>query len=368
MGIWRAVLQDISPETINQSRRRPNMRRILMIVSSARELPLEGGDSLLTGYWADEVYTPLRRFRAAGVDVRIHTVDGRPGIADPFSLEPRFHYPDTDRDFLAAIVRSFADDPEGIRFTLHHFTELDLIASRRVYEALTFANVEHGLARANVEAAAKESWKHDIGFLEALAARPKISAIVPPARAQVLADSVKHDSERLAQTCAHSLENDRALNAPYDLRSLSDEEIHSFDAVFIPGGHGAIVDLPDNRDVERVLRLAHSRRRLIALLCHGPAALLSVGNGPDGGWLFDGYRVAAFSNEEEDQAIVGLQRHPWFLESELKNRGVVYDEAPPWVSHVVVDRHLLTAQNQMSDEACAEAVLRKLGALQGSAA
>ena len=344
------------------------MRRILMIVSSARELPLEGGVSLPTGYWADEVYTPLRRFRAAGVDVRIHTVDGRPGIPDPFSLEPRFHYPDTDRDFLAGIVRTFADDPEGIRFTLHHFTELDLIASRRVYEALVYAGVERGLARANVEAAAKESWRHDIGFLEALAARPKVSALVPPSRAQTLADLVRRDSELLAQTCAQSLANDRALNEPFELASLSDDAILSFDAVFIPGGHATLVDLADSRAIERVLRLAHSRRRLIALLCHGPSALLSVGNGPDGGWLFDGFRVAAFSNEEEEQAIAGLHRPAWFLESELKNRGVVYDEAPAWVSHVVVDRHLLTAQNQMSDEACAEAVLHKLGVLQGSAA
>lgn len=344
------------------------MRRILMIVSSARELPLKGGGMLPTGYWADEVYTPLRLFRAAGVDVRIYTPDGRPGSADPFSLEPRFHYPDTDRDFLAAIVRSFADETEGIRFTLRHYTELDLIASRRVYEALTYANVEHGLARANVESAARESWKHEIGFLEALAARPQVSALVPPARAQLLADAVRRDSEVLAQTCGHALVNDRALNQPRDLASLSDEEILSFDAVFIPGGHATMVDLSDNRHVERVLRLAHTNRRLIALLCHGPAALLSVGNGPDGGWLFDGYRVASFSNEEEEQAIAGQLRPAWFLESELKNRGVVYDEAPAWVSHVVVDRHLLTAQNQMSDEACAEAVLRKIGVLQGSAA
>jgi putative intracellular protease/amidase len=35
---------------------------------------------------------------------------------------------------------------------------------------------------------------------------------------------------------------------------------------------------------------------------------------------------------------------------------------------VVVDRHLLTAQNQLSDEACAEAVLRKLGVTHRSAA
>jgi putative intracellular protease/amidase len=344
------------------------MPRILMIVSSARELPLKSGGTLPTGYWADEVYTPLRLFRVAGVDVRIHTPDGRPGIADPFSLEPRFHYPDLDRDFLAAIVRSFADDPEGIRFTLHHYTDLDLIAARRVYEALTHANVEHGLARATVEAAAKESWKHDIGFLEALAARPKVSAIVPPARAQILADTVIRDSEILARNCGHALANDRALNAPYALAGLSDQEILSYDAVFFPGGHAVLVDLADNRDVERVLRLMHARRRLIALLCHGPAALLSVGNGPDGGWVFDGYRVAAFSNEEEEQAIAGLQRPEWFLESELKNRGVVYDEAQAWVSHVVVDRHLLTAQNQMSDEACAQAILRKIGVLQGSAA
>jgi len=42
-----------------------------------------------------------------------------------------------------------------------------------------------------------------------------------------------------------------------------------FEGVFIPGGHGAMVDLADSVDVGRVLRFDARRGQAIAALCHG---------------------------------------------------------------------------------------------------
>jgi putative intracellular protease/amidase len=143
---------------------------------------------------------------------------------------------------------------------------------------------------------------------------------------------------------------------------MSDEEILSFDAVFFPGGHGAMVDLPSNVHVGRAVRLLHLREKTVATVCHGPAAFLSAGSGPEGAWLFDGYKLVSVTDEEEKQIPYGKLGMSWSLESELKNYGAVFDDGDAaWVSHVVVDRNLVTGQNADSSEATAEAILKKLG-------
>src|SRR2546429_501829 len=112
------------------------MARVLMIVSSARSINLASEKGHETGYWADEVLRPYDKFVAADVQVVAATPDGKPPHADPLGLEPQFHYPDQDKDFLSQVVRSFAPDLDDIRLTLRHLTELDLIAARRVSQAL----------------------------------------------------------------------------------------------------------------------------------------------------------------------------------------------------------------------------------------
>jgi putative intracellular protease/amidase len=52
---------------------------------------------------------------------------------------------------------------------------------------------------------------------------------------------------------------------------------------------------------------------------------------------------------------------PWYVESALKNRGAIFDDGDAaWVSHVVVDRNLITGQNPGSTDAAASAVLKRL--------
>jgi putative intracellular protease/amidase len=124
-----------------------------------------------------------------------------------------------------------------------------------------------------------------------------------------------------------------------------------------------MVDMADNPDVSRLLRILHDKNAPIASLCHGPALLLSAPDRPDGLWLFDGYRVTCFTDEEEDQTVAGRLGMAWLLDTALKNAGAVFDDGPAaWTSHVVVDRNLITGQNPGSSEATADAVIKKLTA------
>jgi putative intracellular protease/amidase len=336
------------------------MTRLLTVVSSAHEMDVVDGKHP-TGYWAEEVGKPLERFRQAGIELTVATPDGKRPKPDDWSLAPYFHYPDADEDFMRSVFRSFARDAEDTLVTLHHLTELNIVAARRVHKALVAAGMDPQESRARVEALAKTAYEDNRDFVDVLAGDADVVAYVDAARLQEIADEVASDAEREASALAERLAADDALNTPKDLREITDEEIDGFDGVFVPGGHGPMVDLNANPDMRRVLQRMHRSNKTIAALCHGPAALLSAGEGADGAWLFDGYKMTAFTDEEEDQTQAARRGIVWYLEDALKSSGAVFDDAEAaWVSHVVVDRNLITAQNPSSSEAAAAAVLKRL--------
>jgi len=66
-------------------------------------------------------------------------------------------------------------------------------------------------------------------------------------------------------------------------------------ALFIPGGHGALIGLPNSEDVKKALQWAMTHDKHIISLCHGPAAFLSAATGENkDNFLFKGYRICAF--------------------------------------------------------------------------
>ncbi|WP_436524566.1 type 1 glutamine amidotransferase domain-containing protein [Actinoplanes sp. HUAS TT8] len=140
---------------------------------------------------------------------------------------------------------------------------------------------------------------------------------------------------------------------------LEDVDPRDFDAVLIPGGHGPMQDLAVDPDMARILEaMLPDESKTVAALCHGIAAFLPAG-APDGGWLFRGRRMTAFSDAEEEQ--VGLAANaPWLLESRVRAAGAVYEAGPAFGSYAVVDGNLITGQNPQSAAAAAEALLKAL--------
>ena len=343
------------------------MTRIAYLVTSAREMTLADGTTHPTGYFAEETLKPYERFTAAGFDVTVITPDGNPPFADPYGLSWFFHYPDDDKDYLASVVRTFAHDVDDIRLTLHQNTELGLAAARRVALLLEWQGRSAAEARRVVCAAAKTAWRQDRQFATVLAENLGLAEDGSPGltREQIQAevDAQRADSERLAAERHRKLLEIPGFQHPVALSSLTDAQLSEFDAVFAPGGHGPMVDLAGHPDVGRLLVALQARRAPIAALCHGPAILLSAPERADGLWLFDGYRMTSFTDEEEDQTEAGRLGMEWLLDVALKNAGAVFDDGPSaWISHVVVDRNLITGQNPGSTEATADAVIKKLSA------
>jgi putative intracellular protease/amidase len=265
-----------------------------------------------------------------------------------------------DEDFMFSVLRRFAYHQDRVRVTFTHFSELNLVAVRGVYLALLDTGAEPTEARKAVESAAHRAWRRNIDFIEVLAEDDDVTSRLSVERIREIRDEVRQASQARAQSAAAALATLPGLQQPRNLTALTGEEILGFEGVFIPGGHGAMVDLMDSADIGRVLRLMHGAGKPVAALCHGPAALLTAPE-IDGAWMFDGYRMTAFTDEEEDQTKAGKIGMPWYLEAALKNRGAIFDDGDAaWVSHVVVDRNLITGQNPGSAEAAAGALLKRL--------
>ncbi|MDX3849146.1 type 1 glutamine amidotransferase domain-containing protein [Streptomyces sp. AK02-01A] len=139
---------------------------------------------------------------------------------------------------------------------------------------------------------------------------------------------------------------------------LADVSAADYDAVYIPGGHGPMADLARDADLGRLLDETDRDGRVIAALCHGPAALLSAVRA-DGGFVFAGRTLTTFTDEEEHQGGLG-DASPYFVEAELRERGAVIDAGPAWTSKVVVDGNLISGQNPQSSTDTARQVVAAL--------
>ena len=151
-----------------------------------------------------------------------------------------------------------------------------------------------------------------------------------------------------------------AQTALANTKKLTDVTAHDFDAVFYPGGHGPMWDMPDNPTSIALLEAFVKADKPVGAVCHAPVALVNV-RGKNGDYLVKGKRVTGFTNSEEE--AVGLTNVvPFLLEDRLKERGGIYSKATDWAPYVQVDGKLVTGQNPASSRPGAEALLQLLHA------
>lgn len=141
-------------------------------------------------------------------------------------------------------------------------------------------------------------------------------------------------------------------------RKLTSVSADDFDAVFYPGGHGPMWDMPDNAASIALIEDFVKADKPIAAVCHAPVALINV-RGKDGDYLIKGKRVTGFTDTEEE--AVGLTSVvPFLLEDQLRERGGIFSKGADWSPHIEVDGKLVTGQNPASSEPGAKALLKLL--------
>jgi putative intracellular protease/amidase len=150
-----------------------------------------------------------------------------------------------------------------------------------------------------------------------------------------------------------------ALKRPMDVGDLGKDDLAGYDGVYISGGHGAMEDLPHSPEMTSVVRWILDLGLPLAVVCHGQSALLPLRDS-HGHWPLEGYRMTAFSHDEEMVTDMAGQL-PFVLQVELERLGAKYHKASAiWGSCVIEDRNLITGQNPYSSTAIAEALVNRL--------
>ncbi len=159
-------------------------------------------------------------------------------------------------------------------------------------------------------------------------------------------------------SCSNPVEWDEPAKHLKNTLKLEDINYKDFDAIFIPGGHGPMFDLPDNQKLKEIIEYMYNNDKVISAVCHGIAGLLSAKDSCGNSILKDKF-ITAFTNKEEQ--IVKMQEFiPFSLEDKIKELGGNFKADNPWSEHVEISCNIVTGQNQNSAQLTAEGIISLL--------
>ncbi|MGL1904229.1 MAG: protein deglycase HchA [Fibrobacterales bacterium] len=157
-----------------------------------------------------------------------------------------------------------------------------------------------------------------------------------------------------------------AFNNPKNLAEVSFTQPETYAALFVPGGHGSMLGIPDDVHVGKALHWAHDNSLFTISLCHGPGAFLSTIDS-DQVFLYEGYKMAVFPDSVDKMTPkIGYLPGPmpFGLSERLQTLGVTLVNKKADKT-VCIDRRLITgasplASNELGKQA-AKALLQELG-------
>jgi molecular chaperone Hsp31 and glyoxalase 3 len=123
----------------------------------------------------------------------------------------------------------------------------------------------------------------------------------------------------------------------------------SYAAVFVPGGHGAMLGIPKDKNVGKTLNWAHENDLFTITLCHGPGSLLSTTLN-NSAFVYEGYNMAVFPDSvDEKTPMIGYLpgQMPWGLSEKMKNLGVNVVNTKSDKT-VCLDRRLITGASPLA--------------------
>lgn len=134
-----------------------------------------------------------------------------------------------------------------------------------------------------------------------------------------------------------------------DFIDSSFDKIDSYAAVFVPGGHGAMLGIPEDENVSKILNWAHQNELFTISLCHGPGAFLSTKLNNQQ-FIYEGYKMAVFPDAVDEQTpLIGYLPGdmPTTLSAKLKSLGVTIMNTEADKT-VYVDRKLITGASPLA--------------------
>lgn len=154
------------------------------------------------------------------------------------------------------------------------------------------------------------------------------------------------------------LQDKSAWEAAENSPAVDTIDINQYDAIFLPGGHGTMWDLPKSVSLTKIISQAYRENKIVAAVCHGPAGLVAATKS-DGSPLVAGHEISAFTNSEEHK--VGLaDAVPFLLETKLRELGANFQGVDDFEPFAVQSGNVITGQNPSSSILVADKILATL--------
>ena len=171
-------------------------------------------------------------------------------------------------------------------------------------------------------------------------------------------DPKSYGDDAQTETTLRYFADEQTKEALANTIPVNEADAGDYDAIFLPGGHGTMWDFPSSSALVNLIEAFDKEAKIIAAVCHAPAALVSV-KAASGEPMVKGKAVTAFTDSEE-RGVELEEVVPFMLESRLRELGAIFDGGEDWASHVITAGHLITGQNPASSEPAAKTVLSLL--------
>lgn len=157
---------------------------------------------------------------------------------------------------------------------------------------------------------------------------------------------------------------DKPINLSEFVKTSFDQT-ENFSAIYIPGGHGAMINIPEDRNIDKTLRWARANNLFTISICHGPGAFLST-TLDNQDFLFKGYNLAVFPDAVDRQTptfgyLPGYMTRGVSEELEKLGANLMNSEMD---NTVCVDRDLITGSSPLASnelgKLAAETLLKEL--------
>ncbi|WP_331232551.1 type 1 glutamine amidotransferase domain-containing protein [Natronorarus salvus] len=191
--------------------------------------------------------------------------------------------------------------------------------------------------------------------------------VATPSGAPPEIDERSVDPETVGEETAEQVreihDSDERLNDPEALAAVDPS---GFDAVVLPGGHGTVWDVNQDRHARRALREAVEGGGKALVVCHA-VGILGFTWGSDGSRIVDGRSVTGFPDAweadivDENDVLPDGRKLPYWVEEEVSAAGGDWDAELDADTSVAVDGDLITARGPESSAAAAETLLSELG-------
>lgn len=149
-------------------------------------------------------------------------------------------------------------------------------------------------------------------------------------------------------------ETQAKFNKPLSLKELVGNnqlnEESDYIALFLPGGHGSMIGLPEDENVGKLLRWVAASNRYLVAVCHGPAAMIATAKNNNAPHPYKGYKMVAFPDKFDKQSpSLGYLpgQLPWFQCEALEKEGIkIINDKLTGATHI--DRKLISGDSPMA--------------------